>query len=57
MNIDLMMQRTNMNAAINNIEPSTKDMKRRYAGSNILSSISFSDMLENALRNELIKES
>jgi len=57
MNIDIMSLRTNMNAAVNNIEPSTKDMRRRYAGSNILSSISFSDMLEDALRNELIKES
>ena len=46
-----------MNAAVNNIEPSTKDMMRRYTGSNILASISFSDMLENALRNELLKES
>ena len=57
MNIDIMSLRTNMNAAVNNIEPSTKDMRRRYAGSDILSSISFSDMLEDALRNELIKES
>ena len=54
MNIDLMMLRTNMNAVVNNIEPSTKDMTRRYTGSSILASISFSDMLENALRNELI---
>ena len=35
MNIDLMMLRTNMNAAVNNIEPSTKDMDRRYTGSAI----------------------
>ncbi len=57
MNIDVLSLKTNMNAAVNNIEPSTKDMTRRYAGSNILASISFSDMLENALRNELLKES
>ena len=57
MNIDVLSLKTNMNAAVNNIEPSTKDMMRRYTGSNILASISFSDMLENALRNELLKES
>jgi len=57
MNIDVLSLKTNMNAAVNNIEPSTKDMTRRYTGSTILASISFSDMLENALRNELLKES
>ncbi len=57
MNIDVLSLKTNMNAAVNNIEPSTKDMARRYTGSTILASISFSDMLENALRNELLKES
>ncbi len=57
MNIDVLSLKTNRNAAVNNIEPSTKDMTRRYTGSTILASISFSDMLENALRNELLKES
>ena len=56
MNIDVMSLRTNMNVTINSIEPSTKDMSRRYTDSNILTSISFSSMLEDALRNELLKE-
>ncbi len=29
MHIDVLSLRTNMNAAVNNIEPSTKDMTRR----------------------------
>ncbi len=57
MNIDLMSVKRDMDYIVNNIEPFGGDFEQRYTGGTILSSISFSDMLENAIRAELMKDS
>ncbi len=57
MSIDLVSEKRDMRNMVNSITPSGKDMNRRYNGSIIISSISFSSMLEDALRQELTKES
>lgn len=56
MNIDLVSVKRDMRRAVSGISPSGTDMERKYDGSTIISSISFSSMLENALRQELSKD-
>ncbi len=56
MSIDLVSEKKDMRNMVNSITPSGRDMNRRYNGSSIISSISFSSMLEDALRQELTKE-
>ena len=57
MSIDLVSEKRDIRYVVNSITPSGRDMNRRYNGSSIISSISFSSMLEDALRQELTKES
>ncbi len=56
MNIDLMSIKRDMNYVVNNIESFSGDFGQMQTGGSILSSISFSSMLENAIRDELTKE-
>lgn len=56
MSIDLVSEKRDMRNMVNSITPSGRDMNRRYNGSSIISSISFSSMLEDALRQELTKD-
>ena len=56
MNIDLVSVKKDMRRAVTGISPSATNMERKYTGSAIISSISFSSMLENALRQELSKD-
>ncbi len=54
MNIDLMSIKGDMNYVVNNIETFNGDFGQRNSGGTILASISFSEMLENAIRKELL---
>ncbi len=56
MNIDLMLIKRDMNYVVENIESSSGDFGQGSTGGIIFSSISFSSMLENAIRKELLKE-
>ena len=56
MNIDLMLIKRDMNYVVENIESSSGDFGQKSTGGLILSSISFSSMLENAIRQELLKK-
>ncbi len=56
MNIDLMSVKRDMNYVVTNVETFSGDFGQRDNGGVILSSISFSSMLENAIRKERLKE-